>query len=197
MAEKRRVTVAEFEAQAAAADQLDPSDSETALLGLVGEIGSLVTALKKKRRDTDGFFGYHEAVVEELGDVLWYISAVARRGGTSLVETADRIAGGGGLAAPLVFEDLAPPETGADEKTFEVSLLRLAGEAGDLAKRFAEGAYRNNVDALRGDLVKLLRPLGEAATAAEVSLEAAALDNMRKTEDIWPADRQFPSPKDD
>jgi NTP pyrophosphatase (non-canonical NTP hydrolase) len=197
MAEKRRVTVAEFEAQAAAADQLDPSDSETALLGLVGEIGSLVTALKKKRRDTDGFFGYHEAVVEELGDVLWYISAVARRGGTSLVETTDRIAGSGRLAAPLVFEDLAPPETGADEKTFEVSLLRLAGEAGDLAKRFAEGAYRKNVDALRGDLVKLLRPLGEAATAAEVSLEAAALDNMRKTEDIWPADRQFPRPKDD
>ena len=50
MAEKRRVTVAEFEAQAAAADQLDPSDSETALLGLVGEIGSLVTALKEAPR---------------------------------------------------------------------------------------------------------------------------------------------------
>jgi hypothetical protein len=66
MAKNRRITVAEFEAQAAAADQLDPSDSETPLLGLVGEVGSLVSALKKKRRDTDGFFGYHEAVVEEL-----------------------------------------------------------------------------------------------------------------------------------
>ena len=51
--------------------------------------------------------------------------------------------------------------------------LRLAGEAGDLAKRFAEGAYRHNVDALRGDLVKLLRPLMRAANAEAVSLEEA------------------------
>src|SRR5260370_32830741 len=86
MAKKRRVTVAEFEAQAAATDQLNPDDSETPLLGLVGEVGSLVSALKKKRRDTDAFFGYHEAVVEELGDVLWYISRVAWHGGTPLAE---------------------------------------------------------------------------------------------------------------
>ena len=68
--ERRPVTVAAFEAHAAATDKLDPSDTDTPLLGLVGEAGSLLSALKKKRRDTDGFFGYHEAVVEELGDVL-------------------------------------------------------------------------------------------------------------------------------
>jgi NTP pyrophosphatase (non-canonical NTP hydrolase) len=196
MAKNRRITVAEFEAQAAAADQLDPSDSETPLLGLVGEVGSLVSALKKKRRDTDGFFGYHEAVVEELGDVLWYISAVARHGDTSLVETAARIARVGAAPAPVTFEDLAAPDVTADPKAFEHSLLRLAGEAGDLAKRFAEGAYRNNVDALRGDLVKLLRPLVQAATASEVSLEEAALHNMDKTEDRWPTNRRYPPPTD-
>ena len=37
MTKKRRVTVAEFEAQAAATDQLNPDDSETPLLGLVSE----------------------------------------------------------------------------------------------------------------------------------------------------------------
>jgi hypothetical protein len=75
-------------------------------------------------------------------------------------------------------------------------LLRLASEAGDLAKRFVEGAYRDNVLALRGDLVKLLRPLMQAAAAAEVSLEEAALNNMRKTEDRWSTDRRFPIPED-
>jgi NTP pyrophosphatase (non-canonical NTP hydrolase) len=84
MTEKRQLTVAEFEAHAAVTDQLNPDDSETPLLGLVGEVGSLLSALKKKHRDTDAFFGYHEAVVEELGDVLWYISRVAWHGGTSL-----------------------------------------------------------------------------------------------------------------
>jgi NTP pyrophosphatase (non-canonical NTP hydrolase) len=196
MAKKRRVTVAEFEAQAAATDQLNPDDSETPLLGLVGEVGSLLSALKKKRRDTDAFFGYHEAVVEELGDVLWYISRVARHGGTSLAEALARVVGSTAEAEVLCFDDLGVSDN-ADQRTFEDSLLRLAGEAGDLAKRFAEGAYRHNVDALRGDLVKLLRPLMRAANAEAVSLEEAALHNMDKTEDRWPTNRQFQIPKDE
>ena len=92
-AQERRVSVAGFEANAVATDQLSEGDLDTAVLGLIGEVGSLVSALKKKRRETDGFFGYHEAVVEELGDVLWYASAVARRGGTSLAEVIARAAG--------------------------------------------------------------------------------------------------------
>ena len=57
-----------------------------------------------------------------------------------------------------------------------LALLNLAGEAGDLAKRFAENAYRKNVDALRGDLLKLIRPLARAAIAAE---EGAAVGVKR------------------
>jgi hypothetical protein len=47
MEETGGVTIAEFEAQAAATDQ-NPDDSETPLLGLVGEVGSLLSAFKKK-----------------------------------------------------------------------------------------------------------------------------------------------------
>jgi hypothetical protein len=47
MAKTRGVTVAEFEGQAAATDKLDANDTETPLLGLVGEVGSLLSALKK------------------------------------------------------------------------------------------------------------------------------------------------------
>jgi NTP pyrophosphatase (non-canonical NTP hydrolase) len=196
MAKTQRVTVAEFEGQAAATDQLNPDDSETPLLGLVGEVGSLLSALKKKRRDTDAFFGYHEAVVEELGDVLWYVSRVAQRGGTSLAEALARVAGSTAEVDVLSFDDLGVSDN-ADQRAFEVSLLRLAGEAGDLAKRFADGAYQHNVDALRGDLVKLLRPLVQAANAEAVSLREAALHNMEKTEDRWPTNRLFPIPMDE
>lgn len=196
MAKTQEVTVAEFETQAAATDKLDPNDTETPLLGLVGEVGSLLSALKKKRRDKDAFFGYHEAVVEELGDVLWYISRVAQHGGTSLAEALAQIAGGTAEAKVLRFEDLGASDN-ADQKAFEVSLLRLAGEAGDLAKRFAEGAHQHNVDALRGDLVNLLRPLIQAAGAEAISLQEAALHNMLKTEDRWPTDKAFPVPTDE
>jgi NTP pyrophosphatase (non-canonical NTP hydrolase) len=43
------------------------------LLGLFGEIGSLLSELKKKQRDADSYVGYQHSVIEEFGDVLWYL----------------------------------------------------------------------------------------------------------------------------
>lgn len=185
--------VADYEARATATDKLEPP-LDTAILGLVGEVGSLVSALKKKRRDTDGYFGYRDAVLEELGDVLWYISAVARRGGTTLAEAFAVAANKQLTAATVSLDDLASRL--GDEKTetvFEAALLELAGEAGDLAKRFSGAAYRSNIDALRGDLVKLLRPLGRAARAADVSLSEAGRRNIAKIDDFWAEDHEPPA----
>lgn len=189
------LAVREFERFAVASDRLG-NDIDTALLGLVGEVGSLVSALKKKRRDTDGFFGYYDAVLEELGDVLWYVSAVARRGGTCLAEAAARATNTMNPPDEITLGELAP-QSAEDEGAFERSLLELAGEGGDLAKRFVDAAYRDNVDALRGDLVKFLRPLGRAAAAAEVSLDEAGRKNVAKTQDRWPAKQIFPPLFDD
>ena len=176
--ENRRLSAVEFERNAIATDKLDRR-METALLGLVGEVGSLVSALKKKRRDTDGFLGYHDAVLEEFGDVLWYVSAVARRGGTTLEDVLIRAIGEVNDQSHVTLGLLAPRGLrGIDEAAFEQSLLELAGESGDLAKRFAGAAYTDNVDALRGDLIKFVRPLGRAASAAEVSLDEAGLKNI-------------------
>jgi NTP pyrophosphatase (non-canonical NTP hydrolase) len=196
MTDRRRLTVAEFEAHVAATDQLDPQDRETPLLGLIGEVGSLLSALKKKRRDTDGFFGYHDAVVEELGDVLWYISAVALGGGTSLVDIVGRTVGGEPNAETLTFDDLAAARETVTSEAFELSLLRLGGEAGGIAKRFTEGSYQNNAAALRDELVKLVLLLAKAAGEAEVELEEAAIANMDKTEDRWPTQAVAPAPLD-
>ena len=46
------------------------------ILGLFGEIGSLVSELKKKQRDEDAYIGFKDSVLEELGDALWYLSSV-------------------------------------------------------------------------------------------------------------------------
>ena len=187
----RRLSAVEFERFATASDRLG-NDMDTALLGLVGEVGSLVSALKKKRRDTDGFLGYHDAVLEELGDVLWYVSAVARRGGTSLLEAVSRVANASGTGTITLGQLARPSTSGFDEGAFERALLELAREAGDLAKRFVEAAYLDNVDALRGDLVKFLRPLGQAAAAAKVSLDEAGRKNIAKTQGRWPTEERFP-----
>jgi len=55
-------------------------------LGLAGEAGSVLTTLKKLIRDGEGFGSFKERLTEELGDVLWYISAIASHNNISLEE---------------------------------------------------------------------------------------------------------------
>ncbi|MBX2925424.1 MAG: hypothetical protein KF746_24720 [Chitinophagaceae bacterium] len=57
-------------------------------LGLAGEAGSVLTTLKKKIRDGNGFGSFKERLEEELGDVLWYISSIASHNGLNLEDIA-------------------------------------------------------------------------------------------------------------
>jgi NTP pyrophosphatase (non-canonical NTP hydrolase) len=140
--ERKPLLVADFEERVVKTDEMeDPPD--TAFLGLFGEIGSLVSALKKRRRDKDAYFGYERAVLEEVGDVLWYASAFARRGGTSLAEVASRVIGNGAQPNQVTLGEIAPaPDQPVSDTVIETALLDLAGEAGDIAQRFKTGAYK-------------------------------------------------------
>ena len=64
------------------------------LLGLFGEVGTLLSALKKKQRDRESFVGYNEAVLEEFGDVLWYFANIASHASLKLSALAQKISRG-------------------------------------------------------------------------------------------------------
>lgn len=53
--------------------------SDIAILGLVGELGSLASVLKKHQRDKDAYVNYKEDYIEEMGDILWYVTTIATR----------------------------------------------------------------------------------------------------------------------
>lgn len=55
------------------ADQLEP-----VLMGLFGEVGGILAALKKQVREPASY-SYDEVVEEEFGDALWYFAALCRR----------------------------------------------------------------------------------------------------------------------
>ncbi|WP_353072085.1 nucleoside triphosphate pyrophosphohydrolase family protein [Tunturiibacter gelidoferens] len=59
-----------------------------ALYGLAGETGSIHTLYKKRLRDGDQFTGFREKVKEELGDILWYLTAIAKLEDLSLEDIA-------------------------------------------------------------------------------------------------------------
>jgi NTP pyrophosphatase (non-canonical NTP hydrolase) len=107
------------------------------LLGLLGEAGSVATVYKKRMRDGAAFQHAKAQLREELGDVLWYVAALADRFGlelediavASLFKAADRWTPTPGEL--LLFDDAYPageqlprhavftlrPETGRNGRT--------------------------------------------------------------------------------
>ena len=69
--------------------KIDPSlDEYIHYFGIVGEVGSVISELKKHVRDDQGYVFFKEKLQEELGDVLWYISTIASLNDIDLVQIA-------------------------------------------------------------------------------------------------------------
>lgn len=67
------------------------SNLEYPTLGLAGEAGEVANIVKKIQRDNDGVITdeTRAKLKDELGDVLWYISACADELGMTLTEIAE------------------------------------------------------------------------------------------------------------
>jgi NTP pyrophosphatase (non-canonical NTP hydrolase) len=154
------------------------------LLGLFGEVGSLLSELKKKQRDKDSYVAYHDSVIEELGDVIWYFSNAALRANLELTAIAQRVPAHladwdyHGRSGAMTFVDLqksqqefAGPLSG---DAVERRLIALAGKVGHLLENFSSGRIAANRDVLSADLLEIFRTLVAAADDADVSLDEAA-----------------------
>src|SRR5258708_5782398 len=110
------------------------------LLGLFGEVGSLLSELKKKQRDRSAYRAYSTSSLEETGDVLWYLANVADHCGLPLSALA-AFPQPGGVTPTLVhhIQDLQPQDTLFQEPATPshvlTSLLELAGTVGMLVER--------------------------------------------------------------
>ncbi len=190
-----------YQLRAVRTDRTAGGDLVLPLLGLFGETGSLLSEAKKKHRDPVSYLGYEDAVLEELGDVLWYLAVLASRANISLAYVADSVSRGFGSWDQCRDEDLPMAALGsaaqgaraAPTSAYDRTLLKLAGAVGLLLTRFEAGNHTENRDALSGDLVAVLRLLVQAADEAGVTLEQAAERNLRKIFDRWPEERS-PSP---
>jgi NTP pyrophosphatase (non-canonical NTP hydrolase) len=200
------LTIREYASQALTTDQRSDSGSLTfPLLGLFGEIGSLLSEVKKKQRDRASYLGYAGAVAEEMGDVLWYLNTVAARGGLSLAdiagnldrESADRQSAHCGARSFASLQPAIMTRRSEPSPAFEKTLLQLAGEVGLLVTDQEAGRLTNNQTALAARLVAIMRSLIQAANEAGVTLEAAAVKNLNKIFDRWPRERIYPRPLDE
>ncbi len=73
----------DYQHQALITDQFppgaDPDKVMIPLLGLAGEVGTLLAEFKKRIRDGESYETFNERVEEELGDVLWYLANLSSR----------------------------------------------------------------------------------------------------------------------
>lgn len=89
------LSLAAYAALAAQTDQeisagVDPLSLSVPMLGLAGEVGSLLVEEKKRYRRDSKIDDWPSFVSIELGDLLWYTATVARHAGLGLGEVADR-----------------------------------------------------------------------------------------------------------
>lgn len=71
-------------------ESANPTKNEVIpLLGLVGEVGGLLSEYKKMLRDGAVHEQFSETLAEELGDILWYVATVATKFGLDLDQIAE------------------------------------------------------------------------------------------------------------
>jgi NTP pyrophosphatase (non-canonical NTP hydrolase) len=129
----------EYQQRAASTDiRPDPSDVSFPLLGLAGEVGTLVAEYKKSMRSGEMYVGFRDQVAEELGDLLWYIGALARTCGLSLNDIAERnlektaLAWGSDLPPPNVYDEGFPD----DERLPRKAILTFTSDPQGLVRLF-------------------------------------------------------------
>ena len=87
-------------------------------LGLIGELGSIASALKKARRarkDPSKVAAYRLELTEELGDALWYLTAIATTHGISMEDVASqnlaKVKDFFGARTPGLFDEVEAEES--------------------------------------------------------------------------------------
>lgn len=60
-------------------DRLPVDELSPILHGLFGEVGSLMAAAKKIKREPEAYTGFDSVVIEEFGDAFWYLCCLSNR----------------------------------------------------------------------------------------------------------------------
>ena len=141
--------------------------------GLFGESGSVLAELKKMERETGAYPSDRNRLIEEIGDVLWYLVRLVSILAPSEVQKFDSL------------DESTPRLSGADTMT---EALNLGVAAGDfLSGLQQEEPDTNSALKLRTIWCALLG----VACAARIEISEAAQRNLQKTHSRWPPVRKF------
>ncbi len=164
----------EFADLAAMTDRFAGKDDHAALLaaGLIGEAGSVISELKKARREREAYPVYRQRTLEEVGDFLWYF-----------VRLADVAAPG--LLDELQGVEVCPPPAAAGPQL--TGHLDFGASVGEILAAISSPT----VGDIRPRLRRTWSLLNAISRDAGISLNDAADRNTAKTRSRWPDEKRY------
>ncbi len=133
-ASQRSALLRDYMQQIEPTDNLPQDDLRPVLLGLFGEVGSVMATAKKRHREKQAYAGYENAVVEEFGDALWYFTALCRRLDNGIDEIFSRTASSEG------YEDMVAASDLVDGAVSRISAANDLPPLDDILFRLGEAA---------------------------------------------------------
>lgn len=174
--------ICEYVSAVSKTDRFSDDELQPILLGLFGEVGSVMAAVKKHLREKSAFWGYQEVVEEEFGDAFWYFTALVRRLGfdvsdlmSKAVEQCDRddyIAASGQEYGVISTIGCIKDESSIDEV-----LLKLGEVTSSLL------TIRNKKGCSEGDLISFLKVYLIAIQHSRQRFSDVLNRNMEKVND--------------
>ena len=161
-------------------DNLPQNDLQPVLLGLFGEVGSIMAIAKKRRREKEVYAGYRQAMEEEFGDTLWYFTTLCRRLGIGVDTILSEVANQDGYIKRIAASNLLD---GPVAHVSSVSALSTPNKTLlNLGEATAALLGIKNLDEQTHDLLRTFsdRYL-QALQAANVSFSKIAHMNIEKT----------------
>lgn len=191
------LTIASYAALAHATNRLKKYTNtplDLPMLGLFGEAGSLLSAVKKRSRDSLPTDQYYSTVEEEVGDFLWYFSSVCHAADVNLEQVVHGAAKEAVRRAEgLRFSDVEKQFSRKIRPPIErliAQLIALSGDVGKFANWHAHSRTAHTPETVQGHLVPIMRGLIRASSAAGITVQDAAVRNLLKIEDRWPKSRK-------
>jgi hypothetical protein len=176
----RSILLVEYMSQVEPTDRFSTGDLQPILLGLFGEVGSIMATAKKLHREKEVYSGYRNAVEEEFGDALWYFAALSRRLNLRLDDILSDAASGDEYATQIAANDLISGPISRVVSPIIVSdldpALMVLGEA--TSSLFS---LRDSVNDARPRFVTFAKAYLDALKAARVAFAEVVRKNIAKT----------------
>lgn len=146
-----------------------PEHAPLLALGLIGEMGDILTEIKKLKREGSDFSWFKERMEEEIGDFLWYYVRLV-----SILEAS--------LIKDLPLEEHFNSEQEKGNVVNDCILLSVF--VGDLNGHIL-GVQKERIGNFRKELTQIWKRLNLIATYNKISLEEVARKNTEKRQDRW------------